>query len=99
MPLSQADVRAIAEYARIGIPEENLPQMTEDLNSMIDSLEAVKAYDLPDVEPTFHPIGDLSNVFREDVVTPSLPRDFALSDAGDSEDGQFKVPAILGGEA
>ena len=97
MPLSEADVRAIADYARIGIAEEDLPQMTIDLNSMIESLDAIKQYDLDDVEPTFHPIGDLVNVLREDVVTPSLPRDVALSDTADQEDGQFRVPAILGG--
>ena len=72
MPLSEKDVRAIADYARIGIADED--------------------------EPTFHPIGDLSNVLREDVVAPSLPREVALSDAAETEDGQFRVPSILGGD-
>ena len=81
MPLSEKDVRAIADYARIGIADEDLPQMTEDLNNMISSLDAIKEFDLEGVEPTFHPIGDLSNVLREDVVAPSLPREVALSDA------------------
>ncbi len=98
MPLSEKDVRAIADYARIGIADEDLPQMTEDLNNMISSLDAIKEFDLEGVEPTFHPIGDLSNVLREDVVAPSLPREVALSDAAETEDGQFRVPSILGGD-
>ncbi|MDY2625121.1 MAG: Asp-tRNA(Asn)/Glu-tRNA(Gln) amidotransferase subunit GatC [Coriobacteriales bacterium] len=98
MPLSEKDVRAIADYARIGIADEDLPQMTEDLNNMISSLDAIKEFDLEGVEPTFHPIGDLSNVLREDVVAPSLPREVALSDAAETEDWQFRVPSILGGD-
>ena len=98
MPLSEKDVRAIADYARIGIADEDLPQMTEDLNNMISSLDAIKEFDLEGVEPTFHPNGDLSNVLREDVVAPSLPREVALSDAAETEDGQFRVPSILGGD-
>ena len=98
MPLSEKDVRAIADYARIGIADEDLPQMTEDLNNMISSLDAIKEFDLEGGEPTFHPIGDLSNVLREDVVAPSLPREVALSDAAETEDGQFRVPSILGGD-
>lgn len=96
--LSEKDVRAIADYARIGIADEDLPQMTEDMNNMIADLDKIKEYDLEGVEPTFHPIGDLSNVLREDVPTPSLPRDVALSDAAATEDGQFWVPSILGGD-
>ena len=98
MPLSEKDVRAIADYARIGIADEDLPQMSGGLNTRVSSLDAIKEFDLEGVEPTFHPIGDLSNVLREDVVAPSLPREVALSDAAETEDGQFRVPSILGGD-
>jgi len=35
------------------------------------------------------------NVFREDVVKPSLDRELALSNAPQQEDGYFRVPKIL----
>ncbi len=38
---------------------------------------------------------DLSNVFREDVVTPCLSADVVLSQAPAAEDRRFKVPRIL----
>ncbi len=98
MPLSESDVRAIADYARIALTDEQVPQMAVDLNSIIDSLDPIRRIDLEGVEPTFHPIGDLSNVLREDMIAPSLDRDFALSDAGAVEDGQFLVPSIMGDE-
>lgn len=97
MPLSEKDVRGIAKYARIALDDVQVTQMTTDLNDIIDSLAPITEYDLAGVEPTFHPIGDLSNVMREDVGKDSLPREVALSNSGSTEDGAFLVPTILGG--
>lgn len=36
--LSEADVRGIAEYTRIGLDAEEVVAMTADLNAIIDSL-------------------------------------------------------------
>ena len=58
---------------------------------------AVQAAAGDDVTPTSHPIA-LENVFREDVPAGMLTQEEALDQAPDSEDGQFKVPAILDGE-
>ena len=51
-----------------------------------------------DIEPTSHAV-PLTNVYREDVVTPGLTRDQALAMAPAAEDGRFRVPQILGEEA
>jgi aspartyl-tRNA(Asn)/glutamyl-tRNA(Gln) amidotransferase subunit C len=37
----------------------------------------------------------MANVFREDIVEPSLSQQQALSGAPDSADGRFRVHAIL----
>jgi aspartyl-tRNA(Asn)/glutamyl-tRNA(Gln) amidotransferase subunit C len=37
----------------------------------------------------------LTNVFRDDVVAPSLTVEQALSGAPDRDGDQFRVPAIL----
>ena len=68
------------------------------LNDAVDMLAPVLDYDLPDVEPTFHPIGDLSNVMREDEELSSrdLPLDAALQNAGSTRERYFRVPSILG---
>jgi aspartyl-tRNA(Asn)/glutamyl-tRNA(Gln) amidotransferase subunit C len=47
-----------------------------------------------DVPATSHPI-PMSNVFREDIVEPSLTQEQALSGAPDSGEGRFRVAAIL----
>ena len=48
--LTEEDVRNIATYARIGLDEQELAQMTVDLNSIIDTLEPITQYELDGVE-------------------------------------------------
>lgn len=94
--LTESDVRGIAEYTRIGLSAEEVVTMTADLNAIIDSLSPITEYDLDGVEPTFHPIGDLSNVMREDVVRDGFTQAEALSNAPKQEGGSFLIPSILG---
>ncbi len=97
MALTEKDVAGIAEYARIGLTPDELTEMTTYMNDAIGMLEPVLQYGEADVPPTFHPIGDLSNVMGTDVERPGLPIDVALEDAASSRDRYFRVPSILGG--
>lgn len=95
--LTEKDVRGIATYARIGLTDEEVTEMTIDLNNIIESLKPITEYDLEGVEPTFHPIGNLSNVMREDVEGESFTQEVALENAPKQQDGSFLIPSILGG--
>ncbi|WP_102337883.1 Asp-tRNA(Asn)/Glu-tRNA(Gln) amidotransferase subunit GatC [Collinsella provencensis] len=99
MALTQDDVHAIADYACIALEGEELEQMTSYLNDAVEMVEPILNYTAEDVEPTFHPIGTLSNVMRDDAVDTvrALPIDAALSNAAASRERQFRVPSILGG--
>ena len=96
MYLTENDVRGIAAYTRIGLAASEVPAMTADLNSIIESLKPITEYDLSGVEPTFHPIAGLINVMRDDVIQAGLSRDDALALAAITVDGQYHVPSILG---
>lgn len=98
MALSEKDVRGIAEYAKIALTDNELTEMTAYMNNAVNILEPILQYDLPDVEPTFHPIGSLSNVMGDDELEPArdLPLDVALESAGSVRDRYFRVPSILG---
>lgn len=95
--LTEKDVRGIATYARIGLTDEEVTEMTVDLNNIIESLKPITEYDLEGVEPTFHPIGNLSNVMREDIEGESFTQEVALENAPKQQDGSFLIPSILGG--
>ncbi|MFR3273289.1 MAG: Asp-tRNA(Asn)/Glu-tRNA(Gln) amidotransferase subunit GatC [Slackia sp.] len=94
--LTEEDVRNIATYARIGLDEQELAQMTVDLNSIIDTLGPItirtrwRRTHVP-------PHRGLSNVMREDVVERVLLTRKALENAPKQQDGSFLIPAILGG--
>lgn len=94
--LSEHDVRDIAEYVRIGLTDDEVAEMTVDLNAIVDSLQTILTYDLEGVEPTFHPIGSLVNVMREDVETPGFTQEIALENAPKCQDESFLIPSILG---
>ena len=94
--VTEKDVRDIAEYARIHLDPDEIVQMTIDLNDIIESLKPITEYDLEGVEPTFHPIGSLSNVMRDDVEGVSFTQEEALSNAPARQDDCFLIPSILG---
>lgn len=99
MPLTREDVAGIADYARIALTPDELQEMTTYMNEAVALLEPIREYDLDGVEPTFHPIGDLSNVMGADVADTTdraLDIDTALSNAGSARDRYFRVPSILG---
>ena len=81
--------------ARLGLTDEEIEEFTEQLGVILEHAAQVSALDTADVPPTAHPL-PLVNVFRPDEVTPGLDRDEVLSQAPAAEDGQFRVPPILG---
>ena len=97
MALSQDDVRAIAAYARIGLDAEELEAMTTYMNEAVELLRPIVEFDPGDTPPTFHPIGDLSNVMRADEPRAGLGLEDALGNAHAREGRSFRVPSILGG--
>ena len=95
MALTRDDVAGIAEYARIALSDSELDEMTSYMNDAVALLDPILEYDLEGVEPTFHPIGELANVVRDDAVTPGLSLEEALGNAGSTRARSFRVPAIL----
>ena len=95
--LSRDDVANLARLARIEMGEEELINLANEFTVILDAVARVQEVAGADVEPTSHPL-PLRNVFRPDVVVPSLTNGEALSGAPAQEDSRFRVPQILGEE-
>jgi len=93
--LSRDDVAKLAALARIEMSEEELVSLASQFGMILDAVARVQDVDLAGVEPTSHP-QPIRNVFREDVVLPSLTPAQALSGAPAQEEQRFRVPQILG---
>jgi aspartyl-tRNA(Asn)/glutamyl-tRNA(Gln) amidotransferase subunit C len=96
VPLTRADVLKVASLARLKLTEAELEDSTAKLSQILDYVALLNEADTEDVEPMVHAV-ELSNVFREDVVEPSLPQQAALANAPKSDGRFFLVPQILEG--
>jgi aspartyl-tRNA(Asn)/glutamyl-tRNA(Gln) amidotransferase subunit C len=96
-PISRDDVAHVARLARLRLSDAELELFTGQLAAVLAHAADVEALDVSGVEPTAHPF-PLTNVMRPDEPRPTLPRDEVLAVAPAVEDGQFRVPAILGEE-
>ena len=95
--ISRSDVEHVAMLARLALTDEEIEQLTGELGAIVEYAAEVSSLDTGDVPPTAHPL-PLVNVFRPDDPQPGLDRDEVLSQAPAAEDGQFRVPRILGEE-
>jgi aspartyl-tRNA(Asn)/glutamyl-tRNA(Gln) amidotransferase subunit C len=81
--------------ARLALTDDEIEQLTGELGAILDHAAEVSALDTADVPPTAHPL-PLVNVLRPDEPRPGLDRDEVLAEAPAAENGQFRVPRILG---
>ena len=95
--LSCDEVAKLAGLARIEMSEDELVSLSKEFTVILDAVARVQEVASADVAPTSHPLS-LRNVFRPDVVVPSLSPEDALSGAPAQEDQRFRVPQILGEE-
>jgi aspartyl-tRNA(Asn)/glutamyl-tRNA(Gln) amidotransferase subunit C len=95
--LTRDDVAYVARLARLRLDDAELDEFTEQLANVLAHAEDIERLDVNGVEPTAHPL-PLRNVFRDDVVRASVDRDEVLAGAPAAQDGQFRVPPILGEE-
>ena len=94
MKISEQDIKTVASLSRLRIREEEADDVLFQLNKILTYVENLQKLDTTDVEPTTYAL-PMQNVFRADVVKPSLERELALSNAPLKEDGYFKVPRVL----
>lgn len=95
--ISRDEVRHLADLARIDLDDAELDTIAPQLSVILESVASISEVAASDVPATSHPI-PLTNVYREDVVTPCLSAEQALAMAPRAEDDRFAVPRILGDE-
>lgn len=91
--ISEEQVGHVANLARLGLTDEEIKKMGEQLGAILDSIEKIRELDLEGVPPTANPL-HLTNVFRPDEPRGELTREEALSTAPEPIDDLFAVPRI-----
>jgi aspartyl-tRNA(Asn)/glutamyl-tRNA(Gln) amidotransferase subunit C len=95
MSLSRADVEKVALLARLRLTGAELETITGQLVQIVGYVDQLGEVNTDDVEPMAHAI-ETANVFRDDRIAPSLPRNEALANAPHHDDRGYLVPAVLG---
>ena len=90
-------VAHVARLSRLELTDEERERFRAQLGTILEHFRSLLALDLSGEPPAAH-ASEITNVLREDVVTPCLSREEALANAPASEDGCFVVPPVIEGE-
>ena len=94
MPLSREEVQHLATLCRIGMTEDDLENMPDELSSILEMFQVLQEVDTAGVPPTGHSVS-LESVMRADDPGDSSSRDEVLSNAPRTEGDLFRVNPVL----
>ena len=92
--ISDETIEYVKILAKLELSEEEKEQAKTDIGSMLDYIDKLNELDTSGVEPLSH-VFQVSNVFREDVVTNQDERERILKNAPARKDDSFKVPKTV----
>ena len=92
--MQSIDLKHVARLARLEFKDAELARFESQVNDILKYVESLKSVPVEGVEATSHPLA-LSNVFREDAVTPSLDVQEFLKSAPRARNRFFEVPKVI----
>lgn len=94
MAVTKKDVEYIAELARLNVGAEEVEGFIKDLNNILGYVDKLGELDTEDVDILVNPL-PLSNIYREDVVEPSLSQEDFLGNAPARVEDYLSVPSVI----
>ena len=94
MPLSRDEVKHIATLCRIGVTDEDLDDMADQLSHILDLFQVLQELDTADVPSTGHSMTP-GNVMRADEPEPSYPQKEVLKNVPKTRGDQMQVKVVL----
>lgn len=94
MSVNNKQVEQIAKLARLKFDENEIENLTKDMNKILDYMDQLNELDTDNIEPLSHPL-DLSNVMREDKLKESISREEVFKNAPSHNEEFFKVPKVI----
>ena len=91
---SSIDVKYVANLARLDLNEEEILDFTNQLNEIISFVKQLERVDTTNIEPTSN-ASAIVDVIREDKLRKGMGSDFALKNAPDQSNQQFKVTRVV----
>ena len=95
MSLTRADVEKVSLLGRLLLSDAELDKMTEQMGRIVGYIEQLGELNTENVQPMAHAL-EMHNVFADDALGVSLPREAALANAPKKDSECYRVPAVLG---
>jgi aspartyl-tRNA(Asn)/glutamyl-tRNA(Gln) amidotransferase subunit C len=92
--ISREEVAHLARLSRLAVTDDEMEMFAGQLDVILHAVARVGEVAAADIPPTSHAV-PLTNVLRDDEISPGLDRDEALAAAPDAAEGRFRVPRIL----
>ena len=92
--IDRESIQHLALLARLGLSDEEMETMREDLSQIISNFERLSGVDTSAILPTTQVI-PLENNMRDDQVRDCLSVEDVLANVPRVEDGFIRVPAVL----
>ena len=94
MPISNDEVKAIAQLARISIAASDVSEYADRLSRILGFVDQMNSVDTQGVDPIAHPL-ELSGRARTDEVTERDQRETFQEQAPEVENGLYLVPKVI----
>ena len=94
MALTSDEVRHIALLARVGMTDDEVEVMREQLSGILEHFQVLQRVDTDGVEPTAHSV-ETHAVLRDDEPRDSVPKGDALANAPHRDGDYVRVRAVL----
>ena len=93
--ISDETIEYVGILAKLELSDQEKEAAKADMEKMLDYIDTLNELDTSGIEPMSH-VFQVSNVFREDVVTNGDNREEILANAPQRKDDCFKVPRTIG---
>jgi aspartyl-tRNA(Asn)/glutamyl-tRNA(Gln) amidotransferase subunit C len=80
---------------KIELPEEEKEGFLNDLARILEYSHLLDQVDTEHVEPCYHVLPEMQNVFRKDEVIETMTKEELLQNASDHIGGMIKVPKLF----
>jgi aspartyl-tRNA(Asn)/glutamyl-tRNA(Gln) amidotransferase subunit C len=94
MKVDSALIERLAELSRLEFDPAEKEEIKKDLEKILSFMEKLNELDTDNVEPMIY-VSEMQNVFREDVVRDTLPKEDVLKNAPLKDSDYIKVPKVI----
>ena len=94
MTITKNDTLHLANLSSISIDSKESASLAIDLEKIVKYIEQLSELNTDGIEPTYQVTG-LSNIQRNDQITPQVDRETLLALAPEQAEHQVRVPKVL----